>query len=205
MKVLFFLISLVGAAYLIVSSLELDVFNMSPKNTLTSNERLTQKSDKLASAETGTEASNIALALAKIDAIQASYQIMQSKIEGIEKTNQSLETQLANLQSNKLKPLSSQPVQSKPLSEPDSHSSSVQLASASPVAPYLKEESAPLAFTADNEAQSNLAAISRASEASLQNNENSAQNKRLQQQALLRDLAQKRQFAAIDALQTSAR
>lgn len=174
MKTLFFIISAVGLVYLMVSSMDLESFSFAPKQTATS-----VNATKEAQVELATQ--DISKVIDDVKALSQAQLALQQEMSTVSTLNSELKEAFSQLD-KKMSGLSQV--------EQDELVSNNLLTKSSPQKePVVMLEAAPALNVAMN---------------SSAKTKDTEQQKRLRQQAVLRDLAQKRQIAAISALQTGS-
>jgi hypothetical protein len=210
MKILFFIISLAGAAYLVASSLNADVFRTSSTNTAL-------QSTIANTLESEESAQSLAQLEADISDLQAAQQSMLAQLEIIKNKGNNASFKSENEEARAANAL---PARAKTQSQ--ATDTSVAHIASSEIAGIEHNESRSVVklqpaktLISDSSKESLMAIPQNNVQVEAQNTNNAlysatdsvndaarrSQNKRLQQQALLRDLAQKRQFAALSALQ----
>lgn len=188
MKILFFIITALGLSYLLVSSLDAETFSFVPKQTVT---------EAAPNVDDAKDAGQIAKLMEDIEAISLSQRSLQKAFESASVKNSQLVQELASVSTTHSQlqhvvdeideKVSKEPEHAKVLAMPKG----IEL----DPAPIMKSA---LSFEAVQAQTTN----SLLAEASVDQPQDSEVQKRMRQQALLRDLAQKRQFAAISSLQT---
>ncbi|WP_371195176.1 hypothetical protein [Glaciecola sp. SC05] len=174
MKTLFFIISAVGLVYLMVSSMDLESFSFSPEQTVTSVNAIKEDQADLATQD-------IRKVIEDVKALSDAQLVLQQEMSTVNTLNSELKEAFALLDkklsgSNQVKQGASV--------------NNNRLTTSSPLnEPAAMLEAAPALNAAINSSATTV---------------DTEQQKRLRQQAVLRDLAQKRQIAAIGALQTGS-
>lgn len=178
MKTLFFMISAVGLVYLLVSSLDTEMFSFTPSKTVIESKQDMQNEDAIPS-------DTLADIMQDIEALSQSYTSLQKDVLDLSSVNSNIQQAVETLESKLSKDSIS--------SESDTR------------AEVKRERPKPSnAFDKTLEQTQALIEDYASEDSTVRPAQDSEQQKRMRQQALLRDLAQKRQFAAITALQTSS-
>ncbi|MBT1449413.1 hypothetical protein KJ365_00840 [Glaciecola sp. XM2] len=175
MKKLFFLVSALGAMYLFYQAIGANVFSFGPQDTVVGT---SEQSNEI---QTELEVLTNELSALKNRNVQLSQDLARS-----EQDNKALrETLLAKREDEAIQPVQAQ---TNELLGPERNVEQMLAKASQPIAPVaLPDTTTPGAFAVLDEPASNL---------------ESEQQKRLRQQAQLRDIAQRMQLAAIDALQS---
>jgi hypothetical protein len=214
MKTLFFIITASGLVYLIISSVNMELFSFSPELTASQarSAQLKQAAQQIG-AEQANETPDI---LAKIEALAETQRTLKADVERLAKAQQQ-QRQVSSSQPKPPLAFKTAPVttDTKANTEPTLIVKGLPFAqdnrlSAEAATPVFASgfsgqfENASAGFDAANiDAGGNQRRNFTENDTTITND--STQQKRLQQQAILRDLAQKRELAAIGALQNAAR
>lgn len=178
MKTLFFIISAVGLVYLLVSSLDTEIFSFTPSKTVIEREQDMHNEDAISS-------DTLADIMQDIKALSQSYAALQKDVWDVSSVNSNIQQAVETIESKLAK---------------------VAISSESDTPAEVKREGPKPSVELDKTLEQPQALIVdfATEDSTVRSAQDSEQQKRMRQQAVLRDLAQKRQFAAITALQTSS-
>ena len=178
MKTLFFIITAVGLVYLMLSSMDKSRFSFSPTETV-------KQADNAFPAEPQSGGDTLLKVISDIEALSSSQQALQQEVNLVSMTNSELVEALKALDEK----VSKEPA---------------LVSAASDKATSLTANKQAIEVKAHPQGDHEKPAGGALQQLLTEPAQNTEQEKRIRQQALLRDLAQKRQFAAIDALQTAS-
>jgi hypothetical protein len=195
MKKIFFIVTAIGALYLFYQAIGVNVFSPAPKDTVAQQQAQQQEKRLVKTAEQNT-------------AQLAEFENMQARLDALEKENAALRAQVMQNEEDKAKLTQAQTIQPKQSAETKSaHDIDEMLALANKTVPSIELSSGSenANFTGGTSPSSDWSSVSKNNVEPLQNTAQSEQQKRLRQQAQLRDVAQRMQLAAIDVLNSSSR
>jgi hypothetical protein len=195
MKKIFFIVTVIGALYLFYQAIGVNSFSPAPKDTVAQQQALQQEKSESTTVEQNHER-------------LAEFQDMKARLDSLERENIALQAHLKQSKEEQARlelAKSAEPALIKKTRSDNDIDEMLARANKTVPAIELSSGSENANFAVEPSPSSDGASAPQNTVEPLQNTAQSEQQKRLRQQAQLRDVAQRMQLAAIDVLNSSSR